>query len=159
MSEFRYVTHVAVKGRGPSFDGITYVIECCARQQASFGAREKLSWFRNDRASNLVTALSKMRDWRAYRSAKSRERRILHRPPQRQKHHKSLTLKLVRDRHYDIDDVALSARSCNLQHVSVFGYYSELGRTDLLPWTSWLQIILPFREMHWTSFLYCNMEA
>lgn len=74
-----------------------------------------------------------MRDWRACRSAKSRERRILHRPPQRQKHHKSLTLKLVRDRHYDIDDVALSARSCNLHHVSVFGYYSELGRTDLLP--------------------------
>ncbi|XP_011686051.1 PREDICTED: uncharacterized protein LOC105448897 [Wasmannia auropunctata] len=57
-----------------------------------------------------------MRDWRACRSAKSRERRILHRPPQRQKHHKSLTLKLVRDRHYDIDDVALSARSCNLHH-------------------------------------------
>lgn len=96
-------------------DGVTYVTECCARHvNCSVRCTRETSGIskRRDRANNLVTAFSEDEG----RSAVSREWRILHRPPQRRKHHKSLTLKLVRDRHYDIDDVALSARSCNLHH-------------------------------------------
>lgn len=73
--------------------------------------------FENGRASNLAN--SPLEDeglWRrACRSAKSREPAAnFTQATQRQKRHKSLTLKLVRGRHYDIDDVALNARSSQL---------------------------------------------
>lgn len=74
---------VAVKGRTfdalfADFDAVAHVIEHREQTTSSaraFGACEKLPGFQNGRASNLVTALSKMKDWRACPSAKSRESR------------------------------------------------------------------------------------
>lgn len=113
---------VAVKGRTfdalfADFDAVAHVIEHREQTTSSaraFGACEKLPGFQNGRASNLVTALSKMKDSGGRVQVPSHENRggefYTGHTTQREKRHKSLTLKLVRGRHYDIGDVALNAR-------------------------------------------------